>query len=305
MRTWTTACIGLALWSSAALGEVRHETFAASSLGHDVTVSVHLPPSYAQGQTSYPLVVALHGLFERDGFWERRGLAAALDAMWAKQELPEFVLVAPAGGNSFFVNAAPGQAFQDLVTDDVPAWAQKQFRIKPGRDQHALWGVSMGGYAALRIAFARPEVFGRVATHSAMLLLHPPTAEEGARMGQMAAFEAVFGSPIDATRWAQNDPLALAEKVDTKAAPDLYFDCGSEDRYGLMAGNTQLHERLEARGIHHEFGLHPGNHGYEYVFTVFDRSLGFLTRNWRTPVAPSAPPAPSPSSPANPKSRKN
>jgi len=190
-----------------------------------------------------------------------------------------------------------------LVTSDVPAWAEKQFRIKPGRDQHALWGVSMGGYAALRIAFAKPEVFGRVATHSAMLLLRPPTAEEGARMGQMAAFESVFGSPIDPARWAQNDPLALAEKVDAKAAPELYFDCGSEDRYGLMAGNRQLHERLEARGVRHEFGLSPGNHGYEYVFTVFDRSLGFLTRTWRASAAPS--PAPNPASGAAPKNRKD
>jgi S-formylglutathione hydrolase FrmB len=302
MRIWTTtACISIALWSQIALSEVRHETFAAPSLGRDVTLSVQLPPSYGQGQTTYPMVVALHGLFERDGFWERRGLAAALDALWAKQAVPEFVLVAPAGGNSFFVNAGPGQSYQDLVTNDVPAWAEKQFRIKPGRDQRGLWGVSMGGYAALRVAFARPEVFGRVATHSAMLLLRPPTAEEGARMGQMAAFETVFGSPIDAARWAENDPLVLAEKVDAKAAPDLYFDCGSEDRYGLMTGNTRLHERLEARGVRHEFGLHPGNHGYEYVFTVFERSIGFLTRTWASPASPS----PSPSGKPSPATRKN
>ena len=109
-----------------------------------------------------------------------------------------------------------------------------------------------------------------------MLLEAVPSAEQGAGRWHMAAFQAVFGDPIDAALWRSNDPLAWAEKADGKASPALYFDCGSEDRYGLAAGNRALDQRLTARGISHAFALHPGDHGYAYVLSVIDHSLRFI-----------------------------
>jgi S-formylglutathione hydrolase FrmB len=37
---------------------------------------------------------------------------------------------------------------------------------------------------------------------------------------------------------------------------------------------------LESRGIAHEFGLYPGDHGYEYVRSVLDKSLRFLGKQF-------------------------
>jgi S-formylglutathione hydrolase FrmB len=263
------------LLCASASAEVRHDTLESKSLGRSVGLSIHVPPGYAQSKDSYPLVVALHGLFESESFWERRGLAEHVEAAWARKRLPEFVLVAPDGGNSFFVDSKSGR-YQELVVAEVPAWAERNLRVRPGREGRALLGISMGGYAALRIACARPEVYARVAAHSAMLLQHPPSRAEGAGRWHMAAFEAVFGSPIDRAQWNANDPLALCASAPTTALPALSFDCGSEDRYGLSAGNLALHEQLTARGVAHEFGLYPGDHGYDYVRSVLERSLGFL-----------------------------
>jgi S-formylglutathione hydrolase FrmB len=92
----------------------------------------------------------------------------------------------------------------------------------------------------------------------------------------MAAFQRAFGNPIDAALWTAADPLALAEKADPKRTPALSFDCGAQDRYGLAAGNEELHRRLAARGVPHEFALPPGDHGYEYVLSVLDKGLRFL-----------------------------
>jgi S-formylglutathione hydrolase FrmB len=266
------ATLAAALPASA---EIRAGTFASPALGRDVGYVVDLPPSYDKGDRAYPVVVALHGLFEGSGFWERRGLAAALAELRGSGAVPEFIVVAVDGGNSFFVNAQDGR-YQDLVTEDLLAHVEKTFRVKPGREGRALFGVSMGGYAALRIAFTRPELFRAVATHSAMLLEKIPTAAEGAGRFQMAAFGKVFGDPIDEKRWAEADPLLLSAKADPKKAPALYIDCGQQDRYGLFVGNEDLHKRLEARGIAHTFGLYPGDHGYEYVRSAVGRSLRFL-----------------------------
>ncbi len=263
-------------WAAAPLGaEVEYETFSAPSLDRSVALAVHLPPSYGKGNTRYPVLYVLHGLFESHRFWEGRGLAAILDRLWQTGALPEMIVVAPDGGNSFFVNGRTGR-YEDLVTHDVITYVESHYRTVPGREGRALAGVSMGGYAALRLALTHPELYRVVATHSAMVLQKPPTRADGAGSWQMAAFHQVFGEPIDAALWAANDPLALAERADPKSTPALSFDCGAQDRYGLYAGNEELHRRLLARGVGHTFALHPGDHGYEYVRTVLPDSLRFL-----------------------------
>ena len=127
-------------------------------------------------------------------------------------------MVAVEGERSFYVNGPAGR-YEDVVTRDAVAYVEKTFRVVPGREGRALFGVSMGGYAALRIALSHPEIFRAAATHSAMLLERPPTADQGAGRGQMAAFQRVFGDPIDPRLWAENDPLELARKADPAALP--------------------------------------------------------------------------------------
>ena len=111
----------------------------------------------------------LHGLFEGSGFWERRGLATLLAGWREKGALPEFLVVAVDGGNSFFVNGKAGR-YEDMVTRDLIAHVESSYRVVPGRAGRGLLGISMGGYAALHIAFDQPALFAAVATHSAMLL---------------------------------------------------------------------------------------------------------------------------------------
>ena len=270
-----TAALALLLAAAPAAAEVRYATFTSPSLNKDVPYVVQLPPSYAtSGARRYPVLYALHGLFESPGFWERRGLAQMLESLW-QNGVPEMVVVAADGDNSFLVDGPAGR-WEQMMSRDFVAHVESTYRVTPGRAGRA----ALGGYAALRMALAHPDLFRAVATHSAMLLEKIPTAEEGAGRWQMAAFSKVFGDPIDTALWAANDPLALALKADPKTTPALYFDCGTEDRYGLFAGNRELHKRLEARGVAHEFGLYPGDHGYEYVRTVLDKSLRFLGRQF-------------------------
>jgi enterochelin esterase family protein len=257
--------------------EVRAETFRSPSLGRDVRYTVDLPSSYGSGEKRYPVVYALHGLFEGPGFWERRGLAAELARLREERAVGEFLVVCVDGGNSFFVNG-PSGAFQDLVTRDIVAHVEATYRVLPGRAHRALLGVSMGGYGALRIAFLEPGGFAAVATHSAMLLEDVPSAGDGAGRWQMAAFHAVFGDPIDKTRWEAADPLLLATRADPKATPALYLDCGAEDRYGLAAGQKKLQATLTARQVPFTAELPPGDHGYEFVRARLDVSLRFLDR---------------------------
>jgi S-formylglutathione hydrolase FrmB len=274
----TRAAAALAAVLAGALpagAEVRYTTFRSAALGRDVALAVQLPPSYAEGHRRYPVLQVLHGLFEGPDFWERRGLPRVLEELWRTGEIPEMIVVAADGDDSFFVNGPLG-AYEDLVARDLPAHVDATWRTVPGREGRALLGISMGGYAALRIALARPDAFRAVAAHSAMVLETAPTAAAGAGRWHMAAFNRAFGDPVDASLWAANDPLAWAARADPGKTPALYFDCGSSDRYGLFRGNEELHRRLEARGVAHAFALRPGDHGYDYVRSALAYSLRFL-----------------------------
>jgi S-formylglutathione hydrolase FrmB len=263
------------LVATPATAEVRYATFRSTSLGRDVGYAVQLPPSYATGDRRYPVLYVLHGLFESPAFWEERGLPKMLEDLWRSADVPEMLAVAVDGDNSFFVDGPLG-AYESLVTRDLVAHVETTYRAAPGRDGRALLGISMGGYAALRIALARPEVYRAVAAHSAVILDGIPTAAAGAGNWHMAAFHRAFGDPIDSVRWAASDPLAWARKADPRLTPALYFDCGAEDRYGLFKGNEELHRRLQARGVAHTFNLRPGDHGYDYVRSVLPYSLKFI-----------------------------
>jgi len=253
----------------------RAKTFDSKALGASVTYVAYLPADYETSQASYPVIYALHGMFENSSFWERRGLSSQYDELVKSGVAPNAIVVTVDGGNNLFVNSSKGN-YQDMVTKELVDYIDKNYRTIAKREGRALLGVSMGGYGALHIAFSRPEVYVAVATHSAMLLTEIPTIEAGARGGQMRAFTGVFGEPVDPAIWKADDPLELAKTVDPKKAPALYFDCGGQDRYGLFKGNELLHTILDSRKIPNDFSISPGDHGYEFVKSVLPKSLGFL-----------------------------
>jgi enterochelin esterase-like enzyme len=253
----------------------KARSFESKSLGAAVTYVAYLPADYETSEAGYPVIYALHGMFENSSFWERRGLAPLYDDLVKSGVAANAIVVTIDGGNNLFVNSSKGK-YQDLVTRDLVEHVDRTYRTIPRREGRALLGVSMGGYGALNIAFSHPGVFGAVATHSAMLLTTIPTVEAGARGGQMRAFTGVFGEPVDPAIWKADDPLELAKTVDAAKVPALYFDCGGQDRYGLFAGNEALHKILDDRKIAHDFSISPGDHGYDFVKSVFARSLGFV-----------------------------
>ena len=263
--------------------EVRSATFTSAALGREVGYVVDVPPSYDVGcdRRKYPVVYALHGLFEGSGFWEGRGLAAILAELRARGSLPEFLVVAVDGGNSFFVNAKGGR-YEDLVTQDLVAHVESSYRVVPGRAGRGaarhLDGRLRG--AAHRLRRTPGSSRGRDPQRDAAR--DDPVRRAGARRGQMAAFHQVFGDPdrhgaVDRERPAR----ARREELDAKTAPALFLDCGAEDRYGLASGHRELHRILQERGVAHSLELPPGDHGYEFVRARLEKSLRFLGERLR------------------------
>jgi len=115
---------------------------------------------------------------------------------------------------------------------------------------------------ALRIAFTHPDLFGAVAAHSSAVFAEdpenlPPNLKKFAtRLG----LDEVFGNPIKKEPWEKANPLCIANKIDLKDLRKLriYFDAGSEDRYGFADGNGLLHDCLDKRKVEHTWRLIKG-----------------------------------------------
>jgi len=260
--------------------------FRSAILQSSVRYCVYLPASYSAADAKtrkYPVLYLLHGL----GGNER---TAALDGEWnALQDLRryhmagDFLVVAPDGWDTFYINSRDGKTpYSDFFVREFVPFVERTYRVRSERATRGITGFSMGGYGALRMAFAHPELFGSVSAHSGALVREPPQGvSAGASSGNLAAqlLANVFGNPIDRKFWDLNSPYVLARKNAAAILKmKIYFDCGTEDSYGFYRGATELHETLDSLKIPHEFHLYPGGHSVSYLRAHRDASFEF---HWR------------------------
>ncbi len=255
------------------------KTFDSEAIDAAVNYGVYLPTDYDAEKnkgTKYPLVIWLHGMFEDHLRFHGRGGAPVLDATIKEGKLPPCVFICPDGGRtSMYVNRKD-KRYEDLVTKDLLAHVEKTYRVSTRREDRAILGVSMGGMAALRIAFQNPELFGAVGVHSAAILPEDPNNLPDRMKGAAKQFGLVevFGDPIEQEPWEKANPLCIAKtlKPETLKGLRVYFDAGTEDRYGFATGNESLHAVLDDKGIEHTWRLIEGG-GHSWGAGFQDQTL--------------------------------
>ena len=273
--------------SLSAHAQSRIDCGALSSkiLKFPVHYCVYLPASYDAGRTQhpaqrYPALYFLHGLGDNEQTLFNSGGWTLLDDLRRQHKMGEFLIVAPEGGRTFYINSADGSVrYSDFFLEEFVPLIETKYRIGKGRMNRAISGISMGGYGALRFAFSHPEMFSAVSAQSAALITESPqeldtATRSGAPLGKMLA--AVFGSPIEVAHWKENSPFVLAQKnlaAERKLA--IYFNCGKDDNYGFEKGAFALHEQLQREGVKHEYHPYPGDHSLSYFLAHFTEVMEF------------------------------
>ena len=279
-------CFALAalLWlpalTQAATGRVEYNALPSKILARSVSYCIVLPASFDANKTKhFPILYALHGLGDNEQFFLHSGMWNLVEDMQEKGQLKEFLVATPDGGASFYINSKDGKdRYEDFLLQEFFPFVERRYRVAPGRANRAIFGVSMGGYGALHLAFRHPQLFVAVSAHSAALIeklpafLGPSPESPRARvLGQ------VFGSPPNPEFWEQNSPLTMARTANL-AGLHIYFDCGDRDDYGFEAGATALDKILTARHIPHEFHLYPGRHDAAYFAEHLPASPVFASK---------------------------
>jgi S-formylglutathione hydrolase FrmB len=263
-------------------------------LKHRIAYCALLPPSFDSsapklGQEAkarrFPILYFLHGRGDNEQSLINSGAWSLIDDLRRQKKIGEFVIVTPAGGNSFYVNSANAKVrYSDFFLQEFMPFIERKYRIENSRNGRGIDGMSMGGYGALRFGFAHPELFGSVSAHSAALLPEPSSALNAAiRAGEPQALmlASVFGNPIDAAHWEKNNPFALAKKDPAGLRKlHIYFDCGDRDDFGFDRGASALDQLLTKKSVPHEFHLYPGGHDIAYFLSHIGASIEFHSRNF-------------------------
>jgi S-formylglutathione hydrolase len=228
--------------------------------------------------------------------WKREEVAGHLVDVFSRTDRPRFVVLFlhPVGLETLTESVAYTEAFSAhrlacIAPHAGPSWWAG--RVWPGFDPHitpeqhlldnvlphvasrwgirppgvALLGISMGGQAALRLAFRRPELFPVTAGVASAIDFHEWYGR---------------GTPLDeiyqSREQARQDTATL--NVHPAHFPPHIFFCADPMDRDWWRGNDRLHEKLAALGIEHECDLatRAGGHSWEYFEAMAPRVVQHL-----------------------------
>ena len=226
--------------------------WTSNVLAKKVGMYVILPEA---GTPPYATYYLLHGLSDDYTVWLRRTRIE-----WYVREMP-LMVVMPDGFRGFYTDNADGPAYATHIAQELVSFVERNFPARRQRESRCVGGLSMGGYGALRLALAYPQLFASDNSHSGALM-------HGGRDGPRpdgplspAEFRRIFG---DRPGGSGHDLLALARHTKESGAtlPRLLVDCGTDDF--LIEDNRMFHRELEQLNVPHEYREHPGAHTWDY-----------------------------------------
>ena len=278
---------GLITISAHAQSRIDCNALNSKILKQVVHYCVYLPAGYdttaKATDARYPVLYFLHGLGDNEQTLFNSGGWTLLDDLRRHGKMGDFLIVAPEGRRTFYINSSDGSVrYNDFFLRELIPHIENHYRVRPDRSSRAISGISMGGYGALRFAFAHPEMFSAVSAQSAALITATPselnTADRaGAPLGKVLS--AVFGSPIEVSHWNENSPFVLARKnVAGVRKLAIYFNCGKDDNYGFEEGAATLDRLLSKEGVKHEYHLYFGDHSLPYFLSHFAEVMEFHSR---------------------------
>jgi S-formylglutathione hydrolase FrmB len=290
LRAFRVVCCLLLCVPTFAQSRIDCNALKSKILRDTVHYCVLLPSGYdaaTHHSSRYPVLYFLHGLGDDERTLLKSGGWNLVEDLRQQHKIGDFLIVTPEARASFYVNSADNKVrYSDFFLREFVPYIEGRYRIRRERSGRAISGISMGGYGALRFAFADPDMFSAVSAESAALMTESPqelntAMRSGTPLGRLLG--SVFGNPIDVSHWKENDPFALARK--NKAAIGklaIYFNCGNDDEFSFEVGAKMLDRQLQEEGIKHEFHLYPGDHSASYFLAHLGEVMEFHSKEFGT-----------------------
>lgn len=226
-----------------------------------------IKPAMPDQDEPLPLCLVLMG-----GGGSRQSLVdsqAMFDQWWSEGLLPPMVLATPSAGMSYYHDRSDGSArWETFIVEDFLKQLRSTCNVDPRSAATVITGISMGGYGALKIAFAHPDQF--IAVAGVQPILEPGLTDKdiGARNRLHHASGGppeLVGPRRDPGIFAANNPanraLENARSI-RKSGLAIYLEVGDNDFVNAHDGVEFLHRVLWDLDISHEYHLvRGGDHG--------------------------------------------
>lgn len=227
-------------------------SFDAKSTGTSVECRILAPSDRGEGER-LPLILHLHGAMSSAASLE--AAKDAYDLAWSSGILPRAVVACastPTLG-AFYIDGGEGRNWETLVGTEFPAWLAEQFALSNTR---VAIGYSLGGYAALKLAFRHPETYRAVAALCPVIFPGetPSSVPERNRPSILNDLNIAMGT--DEARYNSNSVYGIARShhdAIKRSGQRIQFDCGDADEFNLHDGATYLTHVLSELGVPHHF----------------------------------------------------
>ena len=149
-----------------ALSEIAYEP-ASYGPGVERRLYVYTPPGYEKSTASYPVLYLIHGGGDTAESWATVGRANfIMDNLLAEKKAVPFIIVmisgwTPRGPQSETIDAAKDPLNAELINDIIPM-IEHRYRVKGGKANRALSGLSMGGFQTLTLGIKNLDAFAYV-----------------------------------------------------------------------------------------------------------------------------------------------
>jgi enterochelin esterase family protein len=222
-------------------GTIEIQNHVATALDYEMRqVWIYKPPGYERHPfRRYPVLYLLHGSNDTPAGWTMVGRANyIMDNLLADKKAREMIIVMPFGHAVHFDAPREQQMknsdrFEEYFFKDLVPLVERNYRVKKGRENTAIVGLSMGGGQSLQIGLGHLDHFSAIGAFSSAI---PRDFEN--------RFSDLLAHP-DAT----NKKLKL-----------LWIGCGRQD--SAFQGCQKLSAVLEKHQIHHTFNPTEGRHTY-------------------------------------------
>ena len=143
--------------------QLHDQMMSSTVLGKEMPYSVYLPKDYFYTDKSYPVLYLLNGADSNNNDWLNQGMVNPYASSLAADGGKDMIVVCPNGcpdgENVFYCDDFTPYNYKTYFFDEFVPFIEKAFRIKGGRENRAIGGLSMGGYGSLYYGAIHPEMF--------------------------------------------------------------------------------------------------------------------------------------------------
>ena len=218
-----------------------------------------ITPDSGDAVAGLPLLLVLHGANSSAAILDEQ--LELYDGLWSGGEFPPAVVACastPTEGG-FYLDR-PGAPWESAVAGDFPRHLADRFGVD--LDRIMLLGASMGGYGALKIAFAAPQRFTAVAALEPTVFPGETMTDVGPRnmLGVLSQLRAAMaGGAGDEQEYERNHVVSrLRRNADAVRGLPILIDCGDYDCFSLHDGAEYLHRVLWDLDVSHDYHLVRG-----------------------------------------------